>query len=59
MLTAKRMITKRRKKPDPPVLLAWSQKLLVWARVEGKALSTKDIRGLRKEPIASHWEAIK
>ena len=58
LLTAKRLITKRWKSPEPPSATAWAMSMTNWAQAESAALHTEDTNKLRKYPIAENWDAI-
>lgn len=57
-IVAKRLITKRWKSPTAPHTIARRRSLLNWARAEGVALHREDLLGIRKFPLAHHWDAM-
>lgn len=42
----------------PPLLKAWSQSMLNWAKAEAISLLKEDMLGLRKYPISMAWNTI-
>ena len=58
LLLAKRLITKYWKANTAPLIPAWIKSITTWAQAKSAALHTEEIKGLRKYPMASFWDAV-
>ncbi|KAJ1174517.1 hypothetical protein NDU88_006338 [Pleurodeles waltl] len=58
LITAKRLVTRRWKSPDPPPMWTWKCSFEVWAGAEGTALRREEVLGLHQFPLSAGWEEL-
>ncbi|KAJ1138104.1 hypothetical protein NDU88_004495 [Pleurodeles waltl] len=58
LITAKRLVTRSWRSPDPLSVQAWGCSLEVWAGAEGAALRREEVLRLRQFPLSAGWEEL-